>query len=369
MELQGHAMPLDVDQRDLRAWKLEKSDPLGESRATATELGKNRIDYRTRLHDIWQDTRPDFERTPQQLSGQVRAILRRKALSEAELEALKQEVSAELQNDRGNGRRPSAQNVRRTPTQAHQNEPVANVRMLPRRSTMAAQMTNEDTENELQLLIAEYRGLPMNVRTAIPRVAYSKYTKTIYLVISLIATIATCDEKSVPTREKELSNLLQTIEDTPSISVIEDLVVLEKSNSTLISEARGDEDIVDRCARFLAERELKIKLPTSEARDLLSAESRGKKKRIARILLPILLLLKVKAAIILPIILSIIALVSFKGFGLSLAALAVAGSTAFKNILEHVGSKSISYEVVPSPVGHWSRSGNVEGTLPLGYQL
>lgn len=98
-----------------------------------------------------------------------------------------------------------------------------------------------------------------------------------------------------------------------------------------------------------------------------SIVSGSRSKKIRRVLLPLLLLLKLKAAIILPIILSVIALVSFKGFGLSLAALAVAGTTALKNILEHVGSK-VSYEVVPTPVGHWSRSGAVEGSIPAPYQ-
>lgn len=88
----------------------------------------------------------------------------------------------------------------------------------------------------------------------------------------------------------------------------------------------------------------------------------SRSKKIRRILLPLLLLLKLKAAIILPIVLSAIALLSFKGFGISLVALAVAGTTALKNVLEHAGSK-VSYEVVPTPVGHWSRSGALDDSL------
>jgi len=164
--------------------------------------------------------------------------------------------------------------------------------------------------------------------------------------------------------EVELSKYLQKIEDTPSIPLISDVVVLQKIKSVLGEERNWNEDILERCARFLSSRELKIKLPDSEARDLLAG---ARSKKIRRVILPLLLFLKLKAAIILPIILSIIALVSFKGFGLSLAALAVAGTTALKNILENVGSK-VSYEVVPTPVGHWSRTGAIDSSVSTGYQ-
>lgn len=72
-------------------------------------------------------------------------------------------------------------------------------------------------------------------------------------------------------------------------------------------------------------------------------------------MLPLLLLLKLKAVILIPIVLSVIALVAFKGLGAGLIALALSGATAFKSVLEgHHSSKKVSFEVIPP---HWSRAG------------
>ncbi|XP_074031316.1 DUF1676 domain-containing protein Osi15 isoform X2 [Leptinotarsa decemlineata] len=87
----------------------------------------------------------------------------------------------------------------------------------------------------------------------------------------------------------------------------------------------------------------------------------GRSKRLRKIILPILLLLKLKAAIIIPIILSFISLVAFKGLGVGITALAIAGATGLKSLLEHHGPSKISYEVLPQVVtSQWSRS-SVEG--------
>lgn len=95
--------------------------------------------------------------------------------------------------------------------------------------------------------------------------------------------------------------------------------------------------------------------------------SGARNKKLKKIILPILLLLNLKAAIVLPIILSVLALVSFNGFGMSFFALTVAGMTAMKNMLENVGSK-VSYEVVPAPIGHWSRSGVADSNVAYQYE-
>lgn len=72
-------------------------------------------------------------------------------------------------------------------------------------------------------------------------------------------------------------------------------------------------------------------------------------------MLPLLLLLKLKAIILIPIVLSVIALVAFKGLGAGLIALVLSGATAFKSVLEgHHTAKKVSFEVIPP---HWSRAG------------
>ncbi|XP_030768105.1 uncharacterized protein LOC115891704 [Sitophilus oryzae] len=184
----------------------------------------------------------------------------------------------------------------------------------------------------------------------------------IYLFLCYV-TLVSCDTStpcsdSISCGEMQISGYLEKLEDTPSIPVIGGLVTLEKDTLPDEEQTRSSEDIVERSARFLASRSLKIRLPREEARSLVADARRSK---IRKLILPLLLLLKLKAAIVLPILLSIIALVSFKGFGISLAALAVSGTTALKNLLEHAGSK---IEVVPTPIGHWSRTGAVESPVP-----
>lgn len=56
------------------------------------------------------------------------------------------------------------------------------------------------------------------------------------------------------------------------------------------------------------------------------------RSRLKKIILPILLALKLKALIILPIIISLIGLISIKGLGVSLAALLLSGSVAMRSL-------------------------------------
>lgn len=75
-----------------------------------------------------------------------------------------------------------------------------------------------------------------------------------------------------------------------------------------------------------------------------------------KIILPLILLLKLKAAIIVPAVLSAITLIALKGLGASLVALTLSGATAFKSLLDGHVSPKVTYEVVPQ-ISHWSRSG------------
>lgn len=102
--------------------------------------------------------------------------------------------------------------------------------------------------------------------------------KTSVILTVVFITLASCEQAtkensdSLEKAEVELSNYLQKIEETPTIPIVGDIVVLQQSELVPNETARGSEDIVERCARFLASRELKIRLPTSEARDLLSGK-------------------------------------------------------------------------------------------------
>jgi len=92
--------------------------------------------------------------------------------------------------------------------------------------------------------------------------------------------------------------------------------------------------------------------------------ARGKKKKIVKSLLPILLLLKLKAAALIPIALGALALVAFKALVIGKIALIISLIIGLQKLLAY---KSQSYEVVAHPVhdyGHdvhhdhhgWARS-------------
>lgn len=86
--------------------------------------------------------------------------------------------------------------------------------------------------------------------------------------------------------------------------------------------------------------------------------SESRSSKIKKILLPLLILLKLKGAIVITVVLAVIALISFKGLGASLIALAISGATGFKSLLENHSAGSKVYEVLPSlSASHWSRVG------------
>ncbi|KAG5884643.1 hypothetical protein JTB14_035738 [Gonioctena quinquepunctata] len=90
----------------------------------------------------------------------------------------------------------------------------------------------------------------------------------------------------------------------------------------------------------------------------------GRTKKLRRVILPILLLLKLKAAIVIPVVLSLIALVAFNGLGAGVTALAIAGATGLKSLLESHGPSKVSYEIVPQVIApQWSRSSSIEENL------
>ncbi|KAL3268032.1 hypothetical protein HHI36_007165 [Cryptolaemus montrouzieri] len=154
--------------------------------------------------------------------------------------------------------------------------------------------------------------------------------------------------------EKSLVKYVDDFDRQPSIPVLGEFVALSR-NEDQFESPRAQESFLERCARFMVNRELRFKLSTDAARSLME-ETRSSK--IKKIVLPLLILFKLKAAIVVTVVLAVIALISFKGLGASLIALAISGATGFKSLLEnHAGSSKLSYEILPSISSHWSRMG------------
>ncbi|KAF7414129.1 hypothetical protein HZH68_002618 [Vespula germanica] len=110
-------------------------------------------------------------------------------------------------------------------------------------------------------------------------------------------------------------------------------------------EAAIDQAIVDRTARFLSTHTVELSLPEEFSRSL--DEARGKKKKIVKSLLPILLLVKAKAAILIPLALGALALLAFKALVIGKIALIISAIIGLQKLL---ASKNQSYEVVAHPV-------------------
>lgn len=78
-------------------------------------------------------------------------------------------------------------------------------------------------------------------------------------------------------------------------------------------------------------------------------------------IIPVLLALKLKALIILPIIITVIGLIGLKGLGAGLAALFLSGAVAFKSLLTPpppYPAARVSYGIVKPEIhhDHWHRS-------------
>lgn len=110
-------------------------------------------------------------------------------------------------------------------------------------------------------------------------------------------------------------------------------------------EAVIDQAILDRTAKFLSTHTVELSLPEDVSRSF--DEARGKKKKIVKSLLPILLLLKLKAAALIPIALGGLALLALKALAIGKIALIISAIIALQKLF---ANKHQSYEVVAHPV-------------------
>ncbi|XP_015173235.1 PREDICTED: uncharacterized protein LOC107064738 [Polistes dominula] len=116
-------------------------------------------------------------------------------------------------------------------------------------------------------------------------------------------------------------------------------------SETEAKEAAIDQAIVERASKFLSTHTIELSLPEEFSRSF--DEARGKKKKIVKSLLPILLLLKAKAAILLPLLLGGLALLAFKALVIGKIALIISVIVGLQKLL---ANKQQSYEVVAHPV-------------------
>ncbi|XP_034255513.1 keratin, type II cytoskeletal 1 isoform X2 [Thrips palmi] len=113
---------------------------------------------------------------------------------------------------------------------------------------------------------------------------------------------------------------------------------------------------VNSAGRALGDMADSLGLTETEETGLVGEESRGKKKKAAKILLPLLLMMKLKAAALIPLALGAIALIAGKALLIGKIALLLASIIGLKKLLSQQ-QKTVTYEIVSHGHGHGGGGG------------
>ncbi|EFA09696.1 uncharacterized protein Osi15 [Tribolium castaneum] len=181
------------------------------------------------------------------------------------------------------------------------------------------------------------------------------------IVVTLCVSAATCGDSKCANGDFqcELVEFLDELDREPAVDVL-GLTLVRKSGHF---RARTDPGLIERFVQFVESHEVKI-APSITDRNW---ENEARTKKLKKILFPILMFLKLKAAIVIPAVLALMGALAVKGFGMSLVALTVAVGVALKNFVAeehyHHGPK-VAYEIVPQV---WQRNAMEQGA-PLAYQ-
>ncbi|XP_053976568.1 uncharacterized protein LOC128875207 [Hylaeus volcanicus] len=199
----------------------------------------------------------------------------------------------------------------------------------------------------------------------------------IVLALQMAAFVAAEDVDTAVT-ETKLTRAMDELNRKESIGIYGDMVTLEKVDVDEDAETRASEDpLVSRIEKFLRTRKVQIHFPTDgstadvfgralgqkdvgvELRALTTGASEARTK-LKKILLPLLLALKLKAMIVLPIVITLIGLIGIKGLGAGLMSLLLSGAVALKALLSPPPPypARVSYGIVKPEIHHeqWHRS-------------
>ncbi|KAJ1525266.1 hypothetical protein ONE63_010090 [Megalurothrips usitatus] len=114
---------------------------------------------------------------------------------------------------------------------------------------------------------------------------------------------------------------------------------------------------VNSAGRALGDMADSLGLTETEETGVVGEESRGKKKKAAKILLPLLLMMKLKAAALIPLALGAIALIAGKALLIGKIALLLASIIGLKKLLSQQ-QKTVTYEIVSHGHGHGGGGGH-----------
>ncbi|XP_071557025.1 uncharacterized protein Osi15 [Temnothorax nylanderi] len=184
------------------------------------------------------------------------------------------------------------------------------------------------------------------------------------------------DGNSLEHLEGKLTRAMDEFNRKDIIDIYGDMVTLEKVVGDGEPSDESADPLVSRIEKFLRTRKIQINLPNDASTAGLFARALGQRNididlrsfargtsegrtKLKRMILPLLILLKLKAIIVLPIVISLIALIGMKGLGAGLMSLLISGAVALKALVTPPPPPRVSYGIVrPHEIhhDHWHRS-------------
>ncbi|XP_016907061.2 uncharacterized protein LOC107994586 [Apis cerana] len=202
------------------------------------------------------------------------------------------------------------------------------------------------------------------------------FNAVLFAALSLACVAVAEDPRNVEIR---LTRAMDELNKRDTVNIYGDMITLEKVHVDDEEEgsARKSEDpLIGQIERFLNSRRIRVRLPNDgssadmfgralgrkdmgvELRALITGASEARTK-LKKIVLPLLLALKLKAMIVLPIIITLIGLIGIKGLGAGLLSLLLSGAVALKALLTPPPPPArVTYGVVKPEIHHehWHRS-------------
>ncbi|XP_053670148.1 uncharacterized protein LOC128720500 [Anopheles nili] len=177
-------------------------------------------------------------------------------------------------------------------------------------------------------------------------------------VLAVFGAVA-CAETSK--QESDLIGLINEIDNEPRFSLFGGLAVERSEDyaARAYSAGRSSEDLVDRTVRYLGSHTLKFNVPSDE-----TTVEEARSSRLKKMMLPLLLAMKLKMAVVLPILLAIVKFISLKGLIAGLMALKFSIFTVLKDLFQKKQERvTTAYITSAQPVNaeivhqDWNRNG------------
>ncbi|KAI9584861.1 uncharacterized protein LOC119634634 [Glossina fuscipes] len=192
---------------------------------------------------------------------------------------------------------------------------------------------------------------------------YSKIFCVVFVATLVGSTVALPKQDN---SEKDLLNMIEKMDNVPSLPLFGGLRIDRVENGRSFGSSKAVESFDERAERYLETHQLNFSFPDDdEEEDDFNGRSieESRSKKMKKMLLPLLLLLKLKKAVVIKVLFTVIKFISLKSLAISLLALFFAGATFFKDLLgkkkEHITTAYITGSPLNAEIVHsdWNRNG------------